>query len=94
MSELAVTLTVQQLRELIRSECELAVAKASAGPPSEVMTLEQCAEFLHRHPKVVMKLTKESNLPVHFISDREPRFRRSEVLEWLTTLPKEARKAS
>lgn len=92
MNELAVTLTVEQLRELVRAECERAAANASVKPPSEVMTLEQCAELLHRHPKIVMKMTRESGLPVHFISDREPRFRRSEVLEWLNSRPTEAKK--
>lgn len=82
MGELAVTLTVDQLRALIRE----AVAESSAPPSREVLTLAECAELLHRHPKVVMQCVRERGLPAHFISEREPRFIRCEVLEWLRDL--------
>jgi adenylate kinase len=87
MSELAVTLTVDQLRDLMRSAAREAVAQVQFNPAREVMTLAQCAEFLDRHPKVITQLVREKGLPAHFISEREPRFKRSEVLTWLDTLP-------
>jgi hypothetical protein len=37
-------------------------------------------------------LVKKRNLPVHFISEREPRFKRAEVMAWLDTLPSEPTK--
>jgi hypothetical protein len=87
VSDLAVTLTIAQLRELVTNAAKDAVAQVQAHPVREVMTLQQCAEFLERHPKVVMQLVREKDLPAHFISEREPRFKRAEVLAWLDTLP-------
>ncbi|MGC4088432.1 MAG: helix-turn-helix domain-containing protein [Polyangiaceae bacterium] len=59
----------------------------------EVFTLTQAADFLQRHPKIVMQLVREAKLPVHFISSREPRFKRSELLAWLGTLPATAKES-
>ena len=44
--------------------------------------------MLKRNEKIVMGvLVKKRGLPVHYISEREPRFKRSEVLTWLDSLP-------
>lgn len=87
MSELAVTLTVEQLGQLVAERVREELARAPLTPQPEVMTLAECAAFLRRHPKIVTKLTRDEALPVHYISDREPRFRRSEVLAWLDSRP-------
>lgn len=82
-----VTLTVGQLRELVAEAIRLEVLKAIAKPMPEVLTLKQCAELLDRTTKTVMKLVQEDGLPAHYISEREPRFRLSEVLAWLSARP-------
>ncbi len=90
MSDLLVTLTTDQLSALIESSTSRAIEKLVAAQLPEVLDLEQCAALLKRNEKVVMGvLVKKRNLPVHFISDREPRFKRPEVMAWLDTLPTE-----
>ena len=90
MTDLAVSLTVEQLETLVRRATKAAVEAVGAAPPREVLTLAECAELLQRHPRVVMQLVREAGLPAHFISVREPRFKRIEVLNWLDTLPEKA----
>jgi hypothetical protein len=87
MNELAVTLTVEQLRLLVASAVREELAKQPLVAPPEVLTLQDAADMLHRHPKIVTKLVREEGLPCHFISEREPRFRRSEILAWLGSRP-------
>lgn len=84
---LAVTLTVEELGEVVatRVRHELSLVKLAAA--KEVLDLTETAELLGRHPKVVASLVREKGLPAHYISEREPRFKRSEVLAWLDTLP-------
>jgi hypothetical protein len=89
MGDLAVTLTVEQLGELVASRVRAELDRTPLVQPAEVMTLDEAAAFLKRHPKVVTKLTREASLPVHYISAREPRFRRSELLAWIDALPRE-----
>ena len=85
---LAVTLTVEELGALVRDSVKAELSKLSAAAPHEVLTLTQVAELLHRSEKTVMEsLVEERHLPVHYISEREPRFRRSEVLVWLSQQP-------
>ena len=86
--QLIVTLTTDQLAELVEASAARAVAKLVANQQQEVMSLSACAALLDRNEEVVMRvLVKKKGLPVHYISDREPRFKRSEVLAWLDTLP-------
>ena len=87
MSELAVTLTVEQLKELVKESLRAELEKMPLVVPPEVLTLTEAAELLRRHPKIVTKLVREDDLPVHYISEREPRFRRSELLAWLDKRP-------
>jgi predicted DNA-binding transcriptional regulator AlpA len=91
VSNLAVTLTVEELRALIVDAAKEAAALVQSSPDREVMTLSQCAEFLGRHTKVVTQLVREQELPAHYISEREPRFLRSEVIAWLHRQPKTAK---
>ncbi|HLV66283.1 MAG TPA: helix-turn-helix domain-containing protein [Polyangiaceae bacterium] len=87
--QLAVTLTTEQLRELIREAVRTELSHQPAQTVREVLTLREAAEFLCRTPKVVMQLVRAGSLPAHFISEREPRFKRSELLAWLDTLPRQ-----
>jgi hypothetical protein len=89
LSDLAVTLTVEQLGALVAERVRAELARMPLVVPPEVMTLEETAALLKRHPKIVTRLTREAGLPVRYISAREPRFKRSEVLAWLDSLPRE-----
>jgi excisionase family DNA binding protein len=80
-------MTRSELETVVLRAVELGVAKAVASADAEVMTLKEVAAYLKRHPKVVMKLVRSDGLPAHFISDREPRFRRTEVLAWVSARP-------
>ena len=86
--QLIVTLTTDQLADLIEVSAARAVEKLVANQQHEILDLEECAAMLKRHPKVVMAtLVKKKGLPCHFISERDPRFKRAEVMAWLDTLP-------
>lgn len=84
---LAVTLTVEELGELVRGQLRAELERVKLGSAKEVLTLIEAAEFLDRHPKKVMELVRAKRLPAHYISEREPRFKRTELLGWLDTLP-------
>jgi len=84
---LAVTLTIEELSELVRDQLRAELERVKLGSAKEVLTLSEAAEFLDRHPKKVMELVRAKRLPAHYISEREPRFKRSELLGWLDTLP-------
>jgi hypothetical protein len=91
--QLIVTLTTDQLAELVETSAARAVERLVANQQAEVMDLEECAAMLKRNEKIVMGvLVKKRGLPVHFISEREPRFKRSEVLTWLDSLPSQPTK--
>ena len=84
---LAVTLTIEQLSELVREQLRAELERVKLSGIKEVLTLSEAAEFLDRHPKKVMELVRAKHLPAHYISEREPRFKRTELLGWLDTLP-------
>ena len=86
MSALAVTLTVEQLAELVRQQVAIELAKLPNSAAKEVMSLSEVCDFLGRSDRSI-KLLIEQGLPVTYISPREPRFQRSKVLAWLDTLP-------
>lgn len=94
MSDLAVTLTVEQLREIVRASVREELAKSSPAAAKEVLTLQEAAEFLGRHPRKISELIESEGLPAHYISEREPRFKRVELLDWLGQLPAQPKKAS
>jgi excisionase family DNA binding protein len=87
MSELAVTLTVEQLGELVSKCVRSELAKCAPGAAKEVLTLQEAAEFLARHPRKISELVDREGLPAHYISEREPRFKRTELLAWLDSRP-------
>lgn len=86
-AELLVTMTKGQLTELV-IEAVGTVAKLASEP--EVMTLQQAAKLFDVHPTTMMKkIVRERGCPVHYIGPQDPRFRRSEILDWLMKQPKE-----
>jgi hypothetical protein len=85
-STLLVTLTVDELRELVSEQTRAELAKCPAANVKEVLTLRELEEFLDRSERSIKKLI-DQGLPAYYISDREPRFIRSKVLAWLETLP-------
>lgn len=86
--QLVVALTTEELEALLEGCTARAVEKVVASQLPEVLDLEDCAKLLKRHPKTVMStLVKKKGLPCHFISPQDPRFKRTEVLAWLDTLP-------
>lgn len=94
MTSLAVTLTTEQLEQLVTNATAKALAEIQASSEPEVMTLAECSKLLRRHRRVVMELVRDEELPAYYISEREPRFLRSEVLAWLKSrgAPKKVKK--
>jgi excisionase family DNA binding protein len=82
MSDLAVTLTIQELEQLI----ERAVRRVAATAPAEskILTRAQVAELLQVHAVVVSRYVAEEDLPAHKVGG-EYRFVRSEVMAWVTS---------
>lgn len=90
--QLLVTLTTDDLAKLLEQCTARALEKIMASQQQEVIDLAECSALLKRTPQTVMDvLVKRKALPCHFISAREPRFKRSEVLAWLDTLPTRAK---
>lgn len=81
---LAVTLTVDELRSLVRDEVrrELGILKAS-DESADVLTREQAAKLLHVEAHTVTRWVKARGLPGHRLAGGEWRFRRSALLRWL-----------
>jgi len=84
--QLVVTCTVAQFEQLVQQASAKAVAQLHEQSQRQVMALAEVATMLDRHPKSVMKLVKDQGLPCHYISAREPRFIKSEVLQWVQAL--------
>lgn len=82
-----VTLTVAELDALLRETVRGELARVMAAPAREVLTLTDVAEFLQRTRHRVLQMVRDEGLPAHSISPRELRFRRSELLAWVGTLP-------
>lgn len=83
MADLAVSLTVEQLKALMEEAATKAVMRSTSAQPNEVLTIKEAGELLRMHPNVLAKKVEELGIPAHRIS-REWRFRRSELLEWLS----------
>lgn len=81
---LVVTLTTDQLAELLEQANARALAKLAAEQQAEVLDLRECASLLKCTTKTVTSRVRERGLPCHYISPSDPRFRRSEVLAWLS----------
>jgi len=85
MSALLVTLTVDDLRALVREELA-ATTRSSVGAAaadSEVLTREQAAEVLQVDPHQITKLVRQG-LPMHRLGNTKlQRFFRSEIHAWM-----------
>lgn len=79
MTALAVTLTVEELRALVREAVIEAVGPRKA---TEMMTREAVAELLDVHPRVVATYVRKRGLPGVQIG-RTWRFVRAEVVAWI-----------
>jgi excisionase family DNA binding protein len=79
--EMAVALTVDELRELMRAAVREALVTQEADQ-DEVMTREEAAGLLKVHPDVLIRYVRQFALPGHKVGS-EWRFRRSELLNWL-----------
>lgn len=74
---LAVTLSVEQLRELMRAAVREELENHSG--PKEILVISEAAEFLQMHPKVLSKKAAAGEIPAHKFGP-EWRFLRSELL--------------
>jgi excisionase family DNA binding protein len=86
---IAASLTVAQLRHIVRKEIDAALA--TGAPVDEILTTDQVARRFGLHPKTVARLVRTEALPAHRLGGEgrgEYRFRASEVDAWF-----EARKA-
>src|SRR5688500_5797644 len=81
-----VTLTVEQLKALVRSELKEMEARLANAGPKEVLLLEEAAEFLGYHSKAVVKRAKPGEIPAHKIG-QEWRFLRSELIAYVAAQP-------
>jgi len=86
VSELAVTLTVEQLRELMRDAAEEGARAAMASAPARqdddpLLTREEAAKLLRICPHSVATFVRTKGLPGTKVVGKW-RFRRSELLAW------------
>lgn len=90
MSDLLVTLTVDQLRQLVREEVK--AANNDRGPAREkppVLTSEQAAEYLQIPVGVLRKRTAKGEVP-SFKIGAVLRYRRAELDEFIVSGGKKA----
>lgn len=80
---LAVTLTVDELRALVRDEVRAAIP-TPVPESAEILTREQVATLLQVNAHHIPLLIKKHGLPAHRLGNQW-RFRREEVLGWLST---------
>lgn len=87
-SDLLVTMTKSELAAVVESALKRAAVVAAAEP--EILDLNETAKFIGVHPRTVMgKLVRERGFPVHYLGPQVPRFRRSEILAWLSDQSRE-----
>lgn len=82
-------LSPDELEALIMAAVDRALAKTRPLPESEIMTCDQVAELLHVHPFTIPKLI-DDGLPELRRIGTHRRFRRSEVVKWMTDRKKTA----
>jgi len=74
-------LTPEELQALVSAAVETAF---DARVESEILTLDQAAEFLSLHPKVVVRYIAERKLPAARLG-RQYRFIKRDLAIWLKT---------
>lgn len=85
MSALAVTLTVEQLEQLVRGAVRAELGDIGSEA-KEILTREEAAELLAVHPTILVKYVRTRGLPAQHLG-REWRFSRRDVLDWLRKQP-------
>lgn len=80
--DLAMTLSVAELKELFRQVVREESAIRGAEAQREILTREQVAELIQVSPQVVTRYHKNEGLPGQKIGN-EWRFRRSEIMAWM-----------
>lgn len=81
MSDLVVTLTVEQLRELVRDSVADLIDDFPAAAEPGLLDIVALSKALKTSATTIHKL-RATGLPTIFVGDA-PRFELSEVLEWL-----------
>lgn len=76
-------MTAEQLSQIVRQAVREEVAKLGHAEGPEVLTREQTAELLQVTPDIVTKYIRENELPATKLGS-EYRFRRSELLQWMS----------
>lgn len=81
--QMLVTMTVEQLRELVRSELKAAMqSRGQAEAPAPVLTSEEAARYLAMPVAVLRKRTARGEVP-SFKVGAVLRYRREELDEWI-----------
>lgn len=86
---LAVTLTVADLRALVRDEVAAALAAREAD--EAWLSTADAAKRLGTHPKTVARWVRHASLPAHRLGGTAYRFRAKEIDMWLAA--RDSRKA-
>ena len=84
MSGTLIVCTPDELKALVRESLREELANTDRGEPKDVLNLTEVCELLQRDRKTVMRFVHDESLPAHPIGERELRFRRGEVLAWLS----------
>ncbi len=82
MTAPAFTLTVEQLKALIREAVRQELAGASEQQQSDVLLREEAAAILKIHPKTLTKYAEQKKIRASKIG-RDWRFRRADVMAFL-----------
>lgn len=81
MTQAVVVLTPEQVEELVQRTLDRA---ASMKEQREVLDSDGVAEMLGMNKRTVLAYVESEGLPGHHLGGTIYRFRRSEVLAWLT----------
>jgi excisionase family DNA binding protein len=89
VSDLLVTLTVDQLRQIVREELKAVGQGRTVAPLPPVLTSEQASEYLQIPVGVLRKRTAKGEVP-SFKIGAVLRYRRAELDEWIAAGGKKA----
>lgn len=78
--ELIVTMTQEQLKQLVVDAVKMATGVREQKP---YLTEDEVAEMLGVHKQTVRNYVKQRGLPAIRLSEREVRFERGALLDWI-----------
>jgi hypothetical protein len=81
-TRLAATLTVAELRRIVRDEIE-GVLGATRGVPNPLLTPAEVCELLRISEKTLATMRAHGDLPTIWVTPDAPRFDRAEMLAWV-----------